>query len=168
MRELARELALAPGTVHFHVHALAERGYVRHDGSRHGITLLREPAAGAQLPLAGRFVAGLPLELDTEPTATVEVTDSMAAAGSFALRVQGESMVDAGILDGDVVVVTAQDEVEDGQIAVVVLGDGSTTLKHVYRERARWRLEPANPSLRPQYVDSLRIRGRVVGLLRSY
>lgn len=168
MRELARELGLAPGTVHFHVHALVARGHLRHDGSGHGISLVRDAGDGARLPLRGTIVAGLPLELEPEPDATVEVTHSLAEAGSFALRVRGDSMVEAGVNDGDVVVVRAQDEVQDGEIAVVLLPDGSATMKHVYRERDRYRLEPANQSLRPIYAARVRIQGRVVGLIRSY
>jgi repressor LexA len=86
---------------------------------------------------------------------------------SFILRVRGDSMKDDAILDGDHVVVRQCDDVPDGTIAVALLPDDSATLKRIYRESGRIRLQPANEALAPTYVDDVRIHGKVVGILRS-
>lgn len=89
----------------------------------------------------------------------------------FALRVRGWSMRDDGIFDGDLVVVRAQEEIRDGEIAVVLLDGDTATLKRVYREAdGRMRLQPANSEMKPRWVeaDRIRIQGRIIGLLRRY
>jgi repressor LexA len=77
-------------------------------------------------------------------------------------------MVEDGILDGDLVIVRQQPEVVDGEVAVALLDDGSATLKRVYREKGRVRLQPANSSMQPIYARDVRIQGKVVGVLRLY
>ena len=91
-----------------------------------------------------------------------------APEGCYALRVKGDSMVGDHILDGDLVVVKPQQRVERGQIAVALLDDGTATLKRVYTERGRIRLQPANASMRPIYVRRLRIQGKVLGVIRRH
>ena len=176
MRELASQLGLTPGTVHFHIHSLIARGYLLHDGTDHGITLIDgkdlQEGARFRLPLLGTIAAGLPLEVPEEiprdVLESVEVPESLASRATYALRVRGDSMKDDGINDGDYVLVHKQDTVENGQIAVALLPDGAATLKRVFKERGRYRLQPANLSLTPIYVPRLRIQGRVLGLIRIY
>ncbi|MFN7973302.1 MAG: transcriptional repressor LexA [Acidobacteriota bacterium] len=171
MRELAASMGVTVGTAHFHVHSLMKRGYLLHDGSDHGITLLPRRAserASPELPMLGTIVAGLPLDLREEPGESIEVPESLARRATYALRVRGDSMKDDGIIDGDYVLVERRDSVENGQIAVVLLPDGTATLKRVFKERHRYRLQPANLSMTPTYVPKLKVQGRVLAIIRHY
>ena len=173
--ELARALDLAKSTVHFHIVSLTRKGYLSHDGTDHGLRLAAEPAVSTrvepealEVPVVGTIAAGLPLEAFEEHGESVAVPARLVRGETFALRVRGMSMIDDGIFDGDLVVVRSQPDVEDGEVAVALLEDGSATLKRVYRERDRIRLQPANPAMQPIYVSAIRVQGRVVGLLRFY
>jgi len=167
MRELASDLGLTVGTAHFHVHSLMDRGYLVHDGTDHGLRLL-DGGTGSQLPLLGCIVAGQPLELSQESGESIDVPESLAIRASYALRVRGESMKEDGIHDGDYVIVRQQDDVENGEIGVVMLPDGGMTLKRVYRENGGYRLQPANQEMEPIRVPRIRVQGRVLGLIRVY
>ena len=92
----------------------------------------------------------------------------LVPAGSFALRVAGDSMVDDHILDGDLVIVRPQHRVPEGAVAVALLPDGTATLKRVFKEKNRVRLQPANAKMKPIYAQNVRIQGRVVGLWRGH
>ncbi|HET6163276.1 MAG TPA: transcriptional repressor LexA [Planctomycetota bacterium] len=124
------------------------------------------PAGWVRVPIAGTIAAGLPIEAIDEGLESRIFPEEMVPEGAFALRVKGESMIDDHILNGDLVIVRPQDEVNDGEIAVALLDDGSATLKRVFREKGRVRLQPANPTMDPIYADNVRIQGRVVGVWR--
>lgn len=124
------------------------------------------PDVGTQVPVVGCIAAGHPLEAIEVEGGSVVVPQAMARPGAFALRVRGSSMVDDHILDGDLVIVAPQPRVDNGEVAVVLLEDGTATLKRVYREKGRVRLQPANATMKPIYVTRLRIQGRVTGVLR--
>lgn len=126
------------------------------------------PSMQVVVPLLGSIAAGRPLEALEEADEYIPIPASLAKGSSFALRVSGQSMLDDGILDGDVIVVQPTESVENGQVAVVLLQDDTATLKRVYREKDRVRLQPANSTMEPLMVDSVRIRGRVTGLVRRY
>lgn len=168
MREIGRRLSISPGTVHFHVHSLAARGRLRHDGRGHGISVLKAPAASPSLPLRGDLVAGLPLELAEGDVPGVEVTAALAEEGSFALRVRGDGDREAGILEGDLLVVRRQESVGEGELAVALLPDGSCTVRRPFRDGAGFRLEAPAAGARPGEAATLQIVGRVLGLVRSY
>jgi repressor LexA len=124
----------------------------------------------ALVPVIGRIAAGQPIEALEDPTQTVTVTQSLTrGAELFALQVKGDSMIDAGIWDGDTVLVRKQESADDGEIVVALL-DGEATLKYLYREGKRVRLQPANPALKPIYVDAkkLKIQGKVVSAQRNF
>lgn len=129
---------------------------------------LEMPAMQVVIPLLGTIAAGKPLEAVEESDEYVPVPASLARGSAFALRVNGDSMVDDAILDGDLVVVQACDRVRDGEAAVVLLEDGNATLKRVHVEKDGIRLQPANSSMAPIHVKEARIRGRVVGLIRQF
>lgn len=120
------------------------------------------------LPLVGEIAAGRPLEAmeESEPLDLAEVCQAHRA--NYMLRVRGNSMIEDGICDGDYVLIEKRDNARDGETVVAVLENNEATLKRFYRHRRKFKLQPANSSLKPQIVDKLEIRGVVVGVLRSY
>jgi repressor LexA len=124
-----------------------------------------------QLPLVGEIAAGGPLLADENVEDQVAVPELLAHGGAdFLLRVKGDSMVNAGILDGDLVVVRRQDTARDGEIVVALAGDDESadeaTVKRFFRESDRVRLQPENDALEPIYARHVQILGKVVGVLR--
>jgi len=130
-----------------------------------------EAVGAVQLPLYGRIAAGLPIEAMRDSTNHVEVPVALVGAGEhYALEVSGDSMIDAGILDGDTVIICRSDTAESGQIVVALVDDGEVTLKRLRRRGASIALEPANPRHETRIfpADRVRVQGRLVGLLRTY
>jgi repressor LexA len=173
VRELAARLGRAPSTVQQHLDALAKKGFLERDGSAHGLRLAganppRRDGATVDVPVRGTIAAGAPIEALETMDDFVSLPVSLAPAGSYALNVRGDSMVGDHILDGDLVIVRPQDQVEAGEIAVALLPDGTATLKRVYREAGGIRLQPANPAMAPQRVPAVQVQGKVVGVLRRF
>lgn len=130
-----------------------------------------EAAGAVQLPLYGRIAAGLPIEAMRDSTNHIEVPVALVGAGEhYALEVSGDSMIEAGILDGDTVIICRSDTAESGQIVVALVDDGEVTLKRLRRRGASIALEPANPRHETRIfpADRVRVQGRLVGLLRQY
>ena len=130
-----------------------------------------ESAGSVQLPMYGRIAAGLPIEAMRDSTNHVEVPAALLGGGEhYALEIAGDSMVDAGILDGDTVIIRRADSAENGQIVVALVDEGEVTLKRLRRRGASIALEPANPRHETRIfpADRVRVQGRLVGLLRSY
>lgn len=162
-------------TVHEHLSNLERKGYIRksYNESR-SIELVREeegPAA-VTLPLLGAVAAGLPIEA-IEDSETLAVPPDMVRRQreNYVLRVEGNSMIEEQIRDGDYIVVQAQQTAEDGEMVVALVGGDSATVKKLYREPGgRVRLQPANPSMEPILVDAadVRVQGIVVGVIRKY
>ena len=128
-------------------------------------------AAAGKLPLYGRIAAGLPIEALRDTSTTIDVPASLLGAGDhYALEVAGDSMVDAGILDGDTVLIRKCDVAENGQIVVALVDDAEVTLKRLRRRGNSTALEPCNPAYKPQILpaDKVKVQGRLVGLLRRY
>lgn len=188
VREIGAAVGLAsPSTVHMHLKVLQERGYIRRDSKKprtievvspstedatQEAPALASPSQDASagtmsLPLVGRVAAGMPIlaEQNVEETLTLP-TSIVGDASSFILRVKGQSMINAGIFDGDYIVVKEQHDAHDGEI-VVALIDDSATVKTFYRERDRIRLQPENDTMDPIYVTNPTILGRVTALIRS-
>jgi repressor LexA len=178
VREIGEEVGLAsPSTVHAHLANLERAGLLRRDPTKpRALELLgREraadlPDAGSiRLPLVGEIAAGAPLLADQN----IEeyLTFPSSTGGDFLLRVRGESMIEAGILDGDLVIVKQTQEARNGDIVAVLAGhDESTdeaTVKTFYRENGRIRLQPENSALQPIYADYVQILGKVVGVFRE-
>lgn len=159
----------SPNGVMCHLKALQKKGLIhREPNMSRAIQLLEEPAtAPAGLKLVGRIAAGQPIEA-IEQDEELTFADWTADGGKFALRVTGESMIEEHIADGDYVVIKQQDQARDGQIVAVRDDDGEATLKKIYRERGRVRLEPANSAMRPIYRDHVDILGVLVGVVRKY
>jgi len=121
---------------------------------------------GNNLPLLGEIAAGRPLEA-IEEKETIDLGDiCQLDRASYVLRVRGDSMIDDGIRDGDYVLVEKRAQATDGETVVAILENNEATLKRFYRQRKRFKLEPANSSLKPIYTEKLEIRGVVVGVMR--
>ena len=173
LREIAAHLEIS-GTlgVTKHLEALKRKGYLRKEaGSSRGISLAKLPAAVVSLPVVGTVPAG-PLSEAIEAVEGHFAIDRsrVRGEGCFFLRVKGDSMVDAGIRDGDLALVRPQATADNGDIAVAMV-DGEATLKRFFREQGQIRLQPENKALEPIMVregkGEVVIVGRVVGIYRS-
>lgn len=184
VREIGTAVGLAsPSTVHMHLKVLQERGLIRRD-SKKPRTI--EVVSGKEseesqlasitqdldnnlitLPIVGRVAAGVPIlaEQNIEEHLTLP-TSIVGDASSFVLRVRGQSMINAGIYDGDYLVVKEQKDAHDGEIVVAMI-DESCTVKTFYREKDQIRLQPENDNMTPIYVKDPVIVGRVTALIRS-
>ena len=169
VREIGAVLGLAPATVQQHLEVLERKGYIRRSGQSHGIELLSGgmPGGVVHVPIVGEIAAGAPIDAYEERLDTIAVTADLSPTGTaYALRVRGDSMIDDHICDGDIVIVEQIDTVRDGEIGVAMLDDGSVTLKRIFREDGRVRLQPANAEMAPIYADEVRVRGRVISIMR--
>lgn len=194
VREIGQAVGLrSPSTVHMHLCTLEEQGFIRKDPNKpRTIEIVNledieaapspEPAKEApviplsevtsgsgtdMLPLVGRVAAGSPILAEQNIEDTIPVPTAIThGAGSFLLRVRGDSMINAGIFDGDYLVVREQKDAVNGEIVVALIDDGAT-VKTFYREETMIRLQPENDAMEPIYVRDPRILGRVVALLRS-
>ncbi len=162
-------------TVHEHLSNLERKGYIRkaYNESR-SVEVVREEsvAYAMELPLLGTVAAGLPIEAVTD-TEHLAVPGDMVRRGSenYVLRVQGDSMIDEQIRDGDYIVVSAQRTANDGEMVVALVGGDSVTVKKLYRESGgRIRLQPANAAMEAIVVDAsdVAVQGVVVGVIRKY
>src|SRR5438477_10140977 len=178
VREIGEAVGLAsPSTVHAHLANRERAGLLRRDPTKpRALEILgrvkpvaAEPAELPKLPLLGQIAAGGPLLADQNVEDEIAVPESLR--GDFLLRVKGESMIDAGILDGDVVVVRRAQDARDGEIVVALAGDdegaGEATVKRFFRENGRIRLQPENSALEPIYAAHVQILGKVVGVFRE-
>jgi repressor LexA len=182
VREIGERVGLAsPSTVHAHLANLERAGLLRRDPTKpRALELIgrerreadvppAETAEVLRLPILGQIAAGGPLLADQY----VEDYVSMPAAtkGDFVLRIKGESMIEAGILDGDLVIVQRTQAARNGEIVVALAGDDEAadeaTVKTFYREDGRVRLQPENSSMEPIYAQHVQILGRVVGVFRE-
>jgi repressor LexA len=186
VREIGDAVGLAsPSTVHAHLANLERLGLLRRDPTKpRALELVGRPRPAAApapapadadtslLPLVGRIAAGGPLLAEEAVEDRVAVPKLVGGDADFLLRVTGDSMIDAGILDGDLVVVRRQQDARDGEIVVALVGDDESadeaTVKTFRRDPGgRVRLQPENSALEPIYADHVQILGRVVGVLRS-
>ena len=183
VREIGEAVGLAsPSTVHAHLANLERAGLLRRDPTKpraleligHRRVERREETFSGmhRLPLLGQVAAGAPLLADENVEEYLAVPEPLARGGEeFLLRVKGDSMINAGILEGDLLVVRRQQDARDGDIVVALAGDDETadeaTVKTFYREAGRVRLQPENDALEPIYASHVEILGRVVGVLRS-
>lgn len=184
VREIGSAVGLkSPSTVHMHLKALEELSLIKRDPKKPRTIDVTKPASESgvklgtitqdltnnciSLPLVGRVAAGTPIlaEQNIEENLTLP-TSLVGDSSSFILRVNGESMINAGIFDGDYIVVKEQKDAHNGEIVVALVGD-SATVKTFYREKDRIRLQPENDTMEPIYVDDALILGKVTALIRS-
>lgn len=179
VREICKGVGLSStSTVHGHLTRLERKGYLTRDPSKPRAVAI--PALQNQrrdqvsLPIVGRVTAGQPILAQEEIQGYIALpTGFVSTEGSFVLTVRGESMIDAGILDGDSIIVEPTPEAENGDIVVALLpddasGESSATVKRFYREKYCVRLQPENASMEPIYCSEVSILGKVVGLIRHF
>jgi repressor LexA len=183
VREVGQAVGLAsPSTVHAHLANLERAGLLRRDPTKpRALELVgqrrRERAPGREpevrrLPLLGQIAAGGPLLAEQNVEDYLAVPEPLSRGGEeFLLRVRGDSMVKAGILDGDVVVVRREQDARNGDIVVALAGEDETaeeaTVKRFFREQGRIRLQPENDELEPIYAPHVQILGKVIGVFRT-
>jgi repressor LexA len=183
VREIGEAVGLAsPSTVHAHLANLERAGLLRRDPTKpralelvgHRRTQVVEPSREVELPrlpLVGQIAAGSPLLAEENIEDQIAVPEPLGRNADFLLRVRGDSMIDAGILDGDTLVVQRRQDARDGEIVVALVGDDEgadeATVKTFYREAGRIRLQPENAALEPIYANHVQILGRVTGVFRS-
>jgi repressor LexA len=179
VREIGEAVGLAsPSTVHAHLANLERAGFLRRDPTKpRALELVgRRPAeapareSARKLPLLGQIAAGGPLLAEQQIEDEYSVPEPLADSADFLLRVKGDSMVNAGILDGDLVIVRRQQDARDGDVVVALAGDDESadeaTVKRFFREPDRVRLQPENDALEPIYARHVQILGKVVGVFR--
>jgi repressor LexA len=181
VREIGEAVGLrSPSTVHAHLAQLERAGLLRRDPTkpraieltdRHRPEQTQEPEV-LRLPLVGQIAAGGPLLAEQNVEDYLAVPDTLSAGGEeFLLRVKGDSMVNAGILDGDIVVVQRRQDARNGEIVVALAGDDESadeaTVKRFFREDGRIRLQPENDALEPIYAPFVQVLGKVVGVFRK-
>jgi repressor LexA len=175
VREIGEAVGLSSSsTVHSHLAALEAKGFIRRDPSKpRALEVLDfretdrgiDPGSVRAVPVVGQVAAGQPILAAENIEQTMSLPVEMAGDQTFILRVRGESMMEAGILDGDFVVVHQQPTAENGDIVVAMIDD-SATVKTFYREPDRIRLQPENSTMDPIYTRDVSILGKVVALFR--
>lgn len=175
VREVGQAVGLSSSsTVHGHLGKLEEKGYIRRDPTKpRAIELLDRPSQGhdskeiVQVPIVGRVTAGAPiLAVENIDDFFPMPKDFAGDAETFMLKVRGNSMVDAGILDDDFVVVRRQSHADNGEIVVALLED-EATVKRFFREPGHVRLQPENTTMQPILVRDVQILGKVIGVFRK-
>jgi len=172
VREIGKALGLhSPSTVHAHLAKLEKSGVLRRDPSKpRAIEVLVDRAKRVMapgVPLVGQVAAGSPILAEENIEEMLEVPAMLGAeSGDYGLRVRGDSMRDAGILEDDLVIVRPADEAANGEIIVALLGD-EATVKRYFREADAIRLQPENPDYEPIITREAEILGRVIGVFRK-
>lgn len=173
VREIARDVGIkSTSTVFYHLEKLEKAELLKRSGTKNqnraiSLSSRRSSHAVRSLPLVGKVAAGLPITAIENITDTLELPDSIFSGDSlFLLRVQGDSMKNAGILNGDLIAVNKQEDARNGDIVVAML-DGEATVKRFYHEENAIRLQPENESYEPIISKDIKVIGKVVGLIRS-
>lgn len=178
MQELADELGVSKVTVFEHVEALIKKGALRREPNKARSLSIADTIAlpdeehALKFPLVGKIAAGYPIEKYAD-TDSLDLGDLLGprpgqSGATFALKVDGESMKDEGILDGDYVIIERRDTARNGDRVVALLPNGESTLKTYFRESDHIRLQPANSDFEPIRVKECKIQGIVVGVIRRY
>ena len=171
LEEIKENLKISSiSTAHYHVNKLQEAGHLQKEYNKPRAVSPTKEKEIIEIPIMGTIAAGQPIEAIEVPDQTITITkNEIGRIGNhYALRVQGSSMIDEGIFDGDVVVIRQQPAADDGQTVVAIINDNEATLKKIYKEKDKFRLQPANPSLFPIYTKELEVRGIVVKIIRNF
>lgn len=176
LREIGDAVGLASSsTVHGHLDRMEKKGLIRRDPSKpRAIDILdHDDRHGScdnivEIPVVGKVTAGMPIAAIQKIEAYFPFPKGKVDDSSFMLEVQGESMILAGILDGDYVIVRQQPDAENGEIVVALTDQDEATVKTFYRENGHIRLQPENSSMEPLIFDQVRILGKVVGVMRRF
>lgn len=178
IREISKGVNLkSPATTHVHVKNLIDKGYLKRNLNNHKILELLVPnefeksdALTVQIPLLGKVTAGNPIEAIENPDEYFPVPIQLIPKNSevFTLRVSGESMINAGILDNDIVIIERKNAAKNGDIVVAMNEDNEVTLKTFYQEENYFRLQPENDFMTPIILKNVTILGKAIGLYRKF
>jgi repressor LexA len=174
LEEIGRRFNLSSlATVHKHLTNLQEKGFIKRAWNRSRSVELMPARMGSravELPLLGFVAAGRPIEAVMGDETLAVPEDLVGKRESYVLKVRGDSMIDEQIRDGDYVIVEDRRSADNGEMVIALLNGSDVTLKKLYREQGRIRLQPANPTMEPIYAqpDDVQVRGVVVGVLRRY
>ena len=177
VREIGKLLNLSsPATIQVHLNCLAEKGYISR-GSQQNRTIelkveneyTKKEELAVNIPLLGKITAGNPIEAIENPDEKIALPTYLIPKGKdvFALNVSGESMINAGIFDGDIVIVERQNTAHNGEIVVAMNDDNEVTLKTFYKEKDYIRLQPENDFMNPIILNNVNILGKAIGLYRK-
>lgn len=171
IEEIRKKLKLkAVSTIHEHINSLKEKGYLsKSENSARSLSPQKEIKSIIEIPIVGIIAAGSPIDVIEEVEDYISIVNPniKTADGYYALKVAGDSMVDEGIFDGDIVVIKKQAVAENGQTVVAIIDDEKATLKKLYREKNRFRLEPRNPSMSPLFRTEVEVRGVVIQVISN-
>lgn len=170
VREICHAVGLkSTATVHGHLNALEEQGYIRRDATKPRALEVVDAPKGRSVPLVGKVTAGQPILAQENIEEYLILPQNMSGRDDqlFALRVEGDSMIEAGIFTGDILIVRRQACAENGDIVVAMI-DGEATVKRIYYEEGRVLLQPENSAMDPIYATRVDVLGRVTALLRQY
>jgi repressor LexA len=174
LEEIGRRFGLSSlATVHKHLTNLQEKGFIKRAWNRSRsveVVPTRMTGRAVEVPLLGYVAAGLPIEAVASADTITIPEDLVGPRDTYVLRVKGDSMIDEQIRDGDFVVVEDRKSANNGEMVIALLSGADVTLKKFYRENGRVRLQPANPTMQPIFVDAdrVQIQGVVVGVMRKY
>lgn len=177
VREIGKDLGLSsPATIHTHLNNLVKKGFIRKDESKNrAIELLVENEYAnrdenvVNVPLLGKITAGSPIEAIEKPNEYFSIPSYLIPRNKevFTLNVSGCSMINAGILDGDIVIVERQNTARNGEIVVAMTDENEVTLKTFYKEDGYFRLQPENDTMDPIILNNVTILGKAIGLYRK-
>ncbi len=177
VREIGKILNLSsPATIQVHLTSLAEKGYIAKGDNRNRTIELKvdnefakQEELAINIPLLGKITAGNPIEAIENPEETFTLPTYLIPKGKdvFALNVSGESMINAGIHDGDIVIIERQNNAHNGEIVVAMNDENEVTLKTFYKEKDHIRLQPENDTMEPIILDNVSILGKAIGLYRK-
>lgn len=177
VREIGAILHLSsPATTHFHLNKLEEKGYIRKNEAKNRALELLVPNEFIEnndnvvdIPLLGKVTAGNPIEAIEVPNEYFSVPTNLINGKKdvFSLRVSGTSMINAGILDGDIVIVERKNTANNGEKVVAMTEENEVTVKTFYKENGHFRLQPENDTMSPIILDKVSILGKVIGLYRQ-
>ena len=178
IREIGKDLGLSsPATIHAHLANLEKKGFIKKEGTKNrAIELLVENEYAkpqddliAEVPLLGKITAGSPIEAIENPDEMFALPSYLIPKNKevFTLNVSGESMINAGILDGDIVIVEKRNTARNGEIVVAMTDENEVTLKTYYKEDGYFRLQPQNDTMDPIILNNVTILGIAIGLYRK-
>ncbi len=178
IREIGSALGVnSPATIHAHLNNLEKKGAIKKNGyknraiellvSNEYVTPLNELTV--EIPLLGKITAGNPIEAIEQPDEVLAIPSYLVPRNKevFSLKVQGTSMINAGILDGDIVIVERVNTARNGQVVVAMTEENEVTLKTFYKEENYFRLQPENDTMQPILLDNVTILGKAIGLYRK-
>jgi len=156
--------------IHQHIKALKEKGYLEKEKNKPRTISTAKEISTIEIPIVGTITAGQPIEAIENHGETITlIKDGISKSGGhYALRVQGNSMIDEGIFDGDMVIIKKQNTADDGQTVVAIIDDNEATLKKLFREKDKFRLQPANQNMLPFFRKEIEIRGVVEKIIRNF